>query len=61
MSDYVKSLMGIVKVMDTPEFKKQFWDWFDNLPKEEKTKFNEYKSDMATMYFYNKIWVKQNI
>ena len=60
MSDYVRSLNHLLVVMDKPEFKKQFWEWFDDLPKKEKTKFNEYKSDMATMYFYNKIWAKQN-
>ena len=38
------------------KFKKAFWEWFDNLPKKEKKKFQEYPSDMATIYFYNKIY-----
>lgn len=42
--------------MDTEGFKEAFWQWFDNLPKEERLKFKEYPADMAELYFYNKIW-----
>lgn len=42
---------------ETPEFKKAFWDWWDNqTTKEFRKKFSEYPSDMATLYFYNKIY-----
>ena len=42
--------------MDTEGFKEAFWQWFDNLPKEERLNFKEYPADMAELYFYNKIW-----
>lgn len=38
------------------EFKKAFWDWFDNLSNSEKKRFQTYPTDMATLYFYNKFW-----
>ena len=45
--------------LDKPEFKKEFWEWFDSLPKEERLKFKEYPADMAEIYFYNKIYSKK--
>jgi hypothetical protein len=39
-------------------FKAQFWDWFDELPKIEKDKFLYYNSDMAELFFYNKYYSK---
>lgn len=42
--------------METDEFKKAFWEWFDSLSKEERKKFNEYPADMATLNFYNRVW-----
>ena len=47
-------------VLDTPEFKKEFWEWFDSLPKQERRKFQEYPADMAELYFYNKIYSKKH-
>ena len=42
--------------MDKKEFKKAFWKWFDSIPEQERLKFKYYPSDMAELYFYNKIW-----
>ena len=39
--------------MKTPEFKKEFWIWFDSLSSKEREKFNTYKADMAEINFYN--------
>jgi hypothetical protein len=38
------------------EFKKDFWEWFDDLPKEEKEKFWYYSDDASEMYFLNMVW-----
>jgi hypothetical protein len=43
-------------VFDTPEFKREFWLWFDALPTSEKRKFQNFPADMAELYFYNKIY-----
>ena len=48
--------MASLDDMDTPEFKKEFWKWFDSLPPEERKKFNEYPADMAELNYYNKVW-----
>jgi len=45
-------------VFDKPEFKKQFWNWFDNISSAERKKFKEYPSDMAELFFYNKYYRK---
>lgn len=37
-------------------FKRAFWDWFDNLPKSERQKFNYYQNDMAELFFFNKVY-----
>ena len=48
--------MDISHTVETTEFKKAFWNWFDSLSKAEKDKFKYYPSDMAELYFYNKIY-----
>lgn len=53
-----KGMMMQTADFDTPEFKKLFWEWFDSLPQKERKKFQEYPSDMAELYFYNKIYSK---
>lgn len=40
----------------TFEFKKAFWEWFDNLPPKERDKFKMYPNDMAELNFYNRVW-----
>ena len=47
-----------MEVMNTKEFKKAFWYWYDRLSPEEREKFYSYKSDMAELYFYNKVFSK---
>ena len=47
--------------IDTPEFKKEFWEWFDSLPKQKRKEFQEYPADMAELYFWNKIYSKKRI
>ena len=42
--------------LDNPKFKKQFWNWFDSISTEERSKFQEYPADMAEIYFYNKFY-----
>lgn len=44
------------EIFDSPEFKKEFWDWFDNIPREERRKFQEYPADMAELNFYNRVY-----
>lgn len=43
-------------LFDTPEFKKEFWEWFDSLPKEQRHKFKTYPADLAELNFYNTVW-----
>ena len=43
---------------DDPIFKKLFWEWFDSLSKLERKKFQEYPSDMAELFYYNKYFSK---
>jgi hypothetical protein len=50
--------MGIEEIY-SEEFKKQFWTWFDDLPKSEADMFRYYKNDMSELYFYNKIYSKK--
>jgi hypothetical protein len=40
------------------EFKRQFWDWFDSLPRSKKEKFWSYREDMAEANFYFSVWKK---
>ena len=45
--------------IDTQDFKKAFWQWFDNeLSQDDRLKFKTYPADMSELYFYNKIWSK---
>lgn len=42
--------------IEDKQFKKEFWEWFDNIPEEERKKFQFFKVDMAEIFFYNKIY-----
>lgn len=44
-----------------PEFKKEFWEWFDRLPSQKKETFWRYKDDMAETNFYFTVWSKNKI
>lgn len=48
------------EIFNNEDFKKAFWQWFDNLPKQEREKFKNYQADMAELYFYNKIWSRSS-
>jgi hypothetical protein len=48
--------MDIIQQIESTKFNLNFWKWFDDQPKEIKNKFNYYPSDIAKLYFYNKIW-----
>jgi len=48
--------MDDYKQIETEEFKKEFWRWWDQLPRAERDKFNYYKSDMAFLNFFNRVW-----
>jgi hypothetical protein len=43
-------------VFDSSEFKKAFWEWFDNLPQKQREKFQTYPMDMAELNFYNTVY-----
>jgi len=45
-----------MNVFDTPEFKKAFWAWFDDLPKQERKRFQDYPADLAELNFYNRVY-----
>jgi len=45
---------------DYPEFKQEFWKWFDSLPDNKKTMFQRYKEDMAEANFYFTTWSKHH-
>lgn len=45
---------------DYTEFKKNFWEWFDNLPQGKKKVFWQYKEDMAETNFYFTVWSKKS-
>lgn len=47
-------------VFDTPEFKKEFWEWFDSISKTERAKFQNYPADMAELNFYNRVYRHKN-
>jgi len=49
-------MKSIEEEIETKEFNDAFWIWFDELSPETKKLFNEYKSDMAKINFYNSIW-----
>jgi hypothetical protein len=41
---------------DQSKHREHFWDWFDSLDPKQRNVFSDYKSDMAEIYFENKIW-----
>jgi len=41
-------------------FKKEFWEWFDELPIEMKKKFWYYKEDMSETNFYFSVYTKKS-
>ncbi len=45
---------------DYPEFKQEFWKWFDSLPTKKKKMFQRYKEDMAESNFYFTVWSKKH-
>lgn len=44
-----------------PQFKLEFWIWFDLLPLAEKKRFWYYQQDAAEVFFYNKVWSKRQL
>lgn len=42
-----------------PEFKKEFWKWFDSLPWHKKRMFWYYYDDFAETNFYFTVWRKK--
>lgn len=42
--------------INTKEFNKSFWEWFDDLPDIKRDQFNYYRSDIAKINFYNTQW-----
>jgi len=49
------------KSPEYPQFKKEFWKWFDSLPFEKKKVFWRYKDDMAETNFYFTIYSKKQL
>ena len=45
---------------DYPEFKKEFWEWFDQLPQKKKEMFWKYKEDMAECFYYFAVFTKKS-
>ena len=46
----------MIEDIESKKFNKNFWKWFDEQSEEIKNKFNYHPSDMAKLYYYNKIW-----
>jgi hypothetical protein len=46
---------------DYEVFKKEFWQWFDALPRNKKEMFWRYKEDMAEMNFYFTVYSKKQL
>lgn len=44
-----------------PEFKQEFWKWFDSLPQKKKEMFWRYKDDMAETNFYFTVYSKKSV
>jgi len=42
-----------------PEFKKEFWKWFDSLPYHKRQMFYFFKEDMAETHFYFTTYSKE--
>jgi hypothetical protein len=51
----------MIEEIESPTFKEEFWAWFDTLPVLEKQKFWYYGSDMAELFYYNKIYSRTKI
>lgn len=49
-------MFRMIEEIESPKFNIHFWEWFDSQPKEFRDKFNYYPSDMARIFYYNKIW-----
>ena len=44
-----------------PQFKKEFWEWFDALPQQKRRSFMYYDHDIAETNFYFKVWSKKKV
>jgi hypothetical protein len=44
-----------------PQFKEEFWKWFDELPDVKKKMFWRYKEDMAETNFYFTVYSKKTV
>ena len=53
------TMHDIEQHIDTKEFNKSFWEWFDDLPESKRRMFNYYRSDMAKINFYYTEWRKR--
>lgn len=42
--------------IEADKFNNKFWEWFDDLPIDNRKKFMYYPLDMAKLYFFNKEW-----
>lgn len=51
--DYVQNCLEL----KDSEFKEAFWDWFDELAPKEKHMFENYREDMAKLFFLNRVWL----
>lgn len=49
------------KIMQSNQFRSNFWDWFDSLSIKEKELFWYYHHDTAKIYYYNKIYSKNDL
>lgn len=49
------------KHSDYPSFKKEFWEWFDALPRKKKEVFWRYTHDMAETNFYFTVYSKNRL
>jgi hypothetical protein len=41
------------------EFKKQFWEWFDDLPSSQRQNFAKFSEDLAETHFFFKVYQKK--
>jgi hypothetical protein len=44
-----------------PEFIKEFWEWFDDLPPKKRQMFCNAKNPFAELNFYFTVWSKKNL
>lgn len=45
--------------LNSSEFNKLFWEWFDSIPRADRKRFQEHSADMAKIYYYNKFYRKR--